>query len=486
LGALFYKDNLYILQDGKFEAISFSEAKKKRVGALLPLAFIIPLTFKLPANLDQEQLDLQIELKMYNEGGLDPNKEYVIDYIAYKLENENSYLVEAFALDQEKVAPHYQESVKKIGFLDYLFPKFIAYKALYDKEFVPKENHLYLSLGEEESFGVIYQEGRYIGYRQIDSLMQMAKKLGYELSYLKSLLAEKGIKEDNYTIQEKHIYDALLELLYKNVEKLVYAINFKRSYFGLDRIDKVFIDFEGQVIEGLRDLFLSFGVEGDYICEPFECCGVDAKSSALAVAIRYVERYEELDQRLNFSFFERKKPLFSYRVVRLSAVAALFLLLLLGGWGYLFVKQQQISADLDALQERLNAQRQQSERYLKAIKELKDRKGALLVQIKELKRQNDLIQDTIDAIPFVEQAKITRQQMMNDIVEALYRYRLSTRSIDQNGTKFADVALISQNNQREKIAKFMEYLLQKGYKEVSTRQILRRKDFYESVVRVVR
>ena len=91
----------------------------------------------------------------------------------------------------------------------------------------------------KEAFGVFFQNGQFIGYRAVEPLENLAKRVGIEYIKLKTMLYAKGIVASNYLPEEMHIFDAIQEMLYKSVEKIVYALNFKRSYFGFDRIDRL-------------------------------------------------------------------------------------------------------------------------------------------------------------------------------------------------------------------------------------------------------
>ena len=479
---LLHKDRLYLFDGRKFSTIEPKRAKKFRVGALVPVRQIVTLTFKLPSTIDHERLAVQVELKMYNEGGLDPNKEYAIDYLVYQMPNEEEYLVEAFALCKEDIDPLLEPFVSKIGFLDILFPKFIAYESLYvDKE--AQSDDLIIYIGEEEAFGVIYQKGRYIGYRTIDSLSQLSKAIGIEQVRLKALLANKGLIQSKYAPEEMHIFDALQERFYKMVEKLVYAINHKRSFYGLEGIDRIILDFDGETIEGLDAFIGSFGME-IVRYEPLECCGFDSKQSSLATEAYYLLRYDELPQKINLTFYERGVPWYRYELFRYTAVAVAALLAVVGVLVYLDMEESRLQELIQIKEARLERIKAIDKKLLAKLQKLRQERKALQKQLKELEEQKEVAEETLEAIPFIQKAKLDRERMMNDIVKALYTYRLTTRAIDQNGTREAFVDLISKDEQRDRIARFMQYLLQRNYQDVQTKKIQRKDGLYESVVRV--
>ena len=479
-----YKDKLLLFDGKKFQSLEDAKVKHYKVGCRIPATYVRFLSFKLPINLSQEQLAIQVELKMYNEGGLDPNQEYMIDYIPYKLEQEKSYLIEAFALSKDDLDTHIGNLFKKIGFIDVVYPKFITYKALYSSAI--KSTDLILFLGEKEAFCAFFQNGRFIGHRSIDSLASIAQKVGIELVKLKTLLATKGLIAHNYLPEEKHIFDALQEVMFSNVEKIIYALNFKRGFFSIERIDRLLIDFEGEMVAGLKELFLSFALEGELRYEKISCCNMDAKEASLAIEALYVARYEELDQRLNFTFYERKKPLYTYNIVHFTVVLLLFLGFLAGGYFYLFGQSIQLQERITKKEQLLDKLKRENSRYLLAIKKLKQQKASLQNEKKLLENEIELYQDTLDTIPFIQNAKLQREQMMNDVIEALFKFHLSTKAIEQNGTKYTFVDLLSKEDEREKIAKFIRYLLEKNYTHIQTDGIIYNKGVYFSRIKVAR
>ena len=481
---IIYKEKPYRFDGKRFETIEWSQAKKHFVAAPIPASKLVALSFKLPLNLSPEQLAVHVELKMYNEGGLDPNRDYAIDFVSYSIENENSYLVEAFAIAKEDLDTYVGDYAKKVGFLDLVFPRFIAYEALYPQGAAPAIIDLYIHISEEEAFAALYQNGRYIGYRAIDSLAQMAKRTGIETARLKTLLFQKGLAEESYSLEEKATFAKLQEIIYKNVEKIVYSINFKRSYFGVTAIDRIVFDCEGETIAGLREYFVSFGLEGDLRTEVLACCDLAPKEASLGVMAQYALEYEELEQKLNFTLYERQKPITQYESFWVAAATIALVVGVGAFYLYLANGMSSLDAQLEQLQQKLAHYKRIETKYVAAIKKTQKQRDALTKELQAQQQRNETIEESIEAIPFIEEAKVARQKMMNDIVEGLYTYRLSTKAIEQNGSKRATILVVSKDMQRERIAKFMDYMLQKGYRNVSTEEIVQNDGLYESAIEV--
>lgn len=480
-----HKEKPYLFDGKKFTTIGWSQVKKHTVAATLPSTQFIALSFKLPLSLSQEQLQVQVELKMYNEGGLDPNREYAIDFVSYVLESENSYLVEAFAIAKEDLDALVGTYLKRIGFIDILFPRFIAYSALYPQGASPTLHDLYIHLSEEEAFAAIYQNGRYIGYRTIDSLHNIAKKTGIELARLKALLYGKGLVEENYTLEEKDIFAKLQEIFYKNIEKIVYSINFKRSYFGYAHIDRLIFDCGGETIAGLREYLVSFGIDGEIKPEVLQCCELNPQESGLGTLAYYAQQYDALEQKLNFTLYERKKPLYKYESVQVVMGILLFVILIGSGYWYFYKEIERYDTKIAQLRTQLAHNKRVAQKYVLALKKLQKQQQHLQTLLQQQQRVNLTLQESIDAIPLVHAITQTRQKMINDIVQGLYTYRLSTQSIDQNSSHQARIKVVSESLQRDKIAKFIQFMLKHSYHHVTTQQIRRSDGIYESTIKVV-
>ena len=477
---LIYKNKLFSYDGNKLDSITVKEAKKYRVGASFNSKKLITLSFKLPKNLSKEQLSLQVELKLYKDGGLNPNENYKIDFVTYDLESERELIVEAFAVAYEDLS-EFEEYAKKIGYIDILFPRFIAYAAIYEN--ISHTNDLIVYLGEDEAFGAIYKEGKYIGYRIIDDLATISKKCGLELAKLKSVLKERGLVKENYPLEEMHLYDALVEIFSKNIEKLIYAVNFKRTYFGFDRIDRVLIDFEGSNIKGIERIFYNLGFYEDAVFKLFECCGKKEHSS-LYVLAHYIYLYDNLPYRLNFSIFNRKKPFYKYESFKILAAFATILALLGGTYIYLDQKVKRLDGMIEGKKRELKELERKEKKFVEQIKGLKKEKKELQTTASKLRESVDTLENTLSFIPFIQQNRLEREKFINDIVEGLYRYGLKADKIEQNGTKAVLVDIISGSNQRENIASFMKFLYSKGYKRVDTKEIVGQEGLYKSVVRV--
>ena len=485
---LFLYNQKSIIYDGQ-EAHSsdFKESKNSFTSAVVPLKYLSTFSYKIANTTGDDEIAMQTEIKMYSEGGLNPDNEYIIDYIKYDIGDD--YLIEAFALSKEYFEESFGEYTSKVTAIDMLFPSFLAYQSLYDKKFTKDSNDLILHISETESFATLYQNGKYIGYRVLSSLHDMSKKVGLEVVKLKEYLQTKGLVQENYGLDETHILDSIQSLLFKDMEKIMYSMNQKRSLFGFDGIKRVIVDFEEKNIPGLEQFFLPYGYESLEITtlnfEENEKYGnvftyIDYTYKLNAVA----DEDEKPSQQLNFSFFERKKSLLKYLALKYSILFGGAFLISLVFYIYFEMIFSQQQDKLKQKQDVLNKEKVKYSKFAKKLKSLKKEYKTLHTQATKIEDTTFIYENTLNTIPMIQDAKYKRQKFMNDVLLALAKNKLNTKFIKQYDNKTMDILLISNTNDRDHITQFINDLLAKDYHKVSTKKIYLDKNIYKSRVRI--
>ncbi|QOP42907.1 hypothetical protein FJR45_02655 [Sulfurimonas sediminis] len=439
---------------------------------VIPLKYIHSFSFKIANTISDDELAMKTELKMYKEGGLDVQKEYRIDFIKYELDHE--YLIEAFALSLDDFTHYLADFSYKIDVVDFAFPRFLAYEALYKTEETKKSNDLYIYISDDEAFGAIYQNGKYIGHRIINSLNAISKRTGLELVKLKEYLKEKGFKRENYGLEETLILDTVIEVFSKDIEKIVYSINHKRGLFGLTGIDRVVIDFEGHTLEGIGDFFSQYGFEP--VIKPL--------THQLSILLEYLfGLHQGADfHQVNLTHLERKKPLSQYTGFRYLVETLITIVLLLGIGIFVSYYLNQQQEKITLLEVKAKERKKKIEDFSLRLKKIKKKNDQLLKEKEGLEDKIFVYETTFRVIPMIGQIGIKRQKMMNDILRVLKKYRLSASSLFQKDEKRFEIQLISQSDTRGNISKFMHDLIELGYKNVMTKDITYEDGVYTSKI----
>ena len=456
--------------------------KELFVGGIIPLSLLNVHTLKIPNHLSPEEQAIHVEIRMFEEGNLNSDEEYTIDFIRHTLTTEDSYLCEVFALSQTKAADYFSTALKSTNVIDLITPGFLIYESQYDT--LEPKNDLFIYLGEEESYGAIYQNGKYIAHRSIDTLASIAVETGLDLPKLRSFLSQRGVIDENYPPEEFAKFVLIQDRLARNIERLVHTINHKRGLFGLTGIDHVYLDFEGNTIPGLETVFDAYGIH-ELTITPLAVPQSSPEKLHDFLCAHYL-LHQIGKKPLNLSSFERKERWYKRESGKFLATIGIALVIALGlpltlAWNI---------ADEETRKEELSATLAQIEKETASLsKTLQEQKKQLTNQEKStqvLKQEIAAIEAAQETAQLIDQMHLKRQEMLIDVTSELGRYGLGTLMIEQNGSKEISLHVISAYKKRDDIAKLMRGLYVRGYQNVQTHEISLDDKMYNAVVKVTR
>lgn len=479
-------DETYLLFDGtNFSPIEAKESKNYYCGSMISAPLLRHYGMRVPENISPEKLEIQTEMSMYEEAGLDPDTDFKIASISIALEDVGEQFVESYAVENSVLTETFSQSVSKLGHLDFLVPSFLKYDALYAYEKLEQKNDVFIYFSEDEAYAIMYKDAHYISTRTITTLSELAEKLGIQVPELKILLSSKGIENENYTPDEFLKMHSIQEELLKVVERVAHAISHKRGVFGFDRVDRFFIDFEGQDIPGFLQLFENYGFDASESSplKVFDELEPEQYNDALS-ALYILGIVEEKYKSVNLTIFERRAAFYKTHSGIFFIVLGIAAVL---GLAYPLYGTYQLSlleAERFILEEKVDAMNELTKKLQKKLKEVR-------LERKRVEGDRDEIIATIasydeltDTLKAQKQDKKVRQLMMQDVNTAMAKYRLSSRNLDQNGSDSMQIHIISEYEKRDDIAKFMKELLGLGYLHVNTQEIKRKENIYESIIEI--
>ncbi len=476
------------LFDGEtFTSCSLNEAKKYSIGGAIPLSSIQVGSFKFPSSLSETERTIQTEIKMHEEGGLNAQSDYEISSFSHTLETEESTLVEAFACSDDDIDEYYGEIAKETGAIDWLIPSFISYASYYSREDSETKTDLFYYIGEEESYAVLFHEGEYIAHRRTLSIERIAKEIGVDNVRCRHLLSKYGLVEENYPAEEHLFFDQLQFSFSKQIEKIVHTINHKRGLFGIERIDRIYIDFDAKPLDGIDTIFTAYGMEGIELhtfLNPKEE-SVAAKRFSTARYI-YLSANNLLQNPLNLSPYERRAPWYKRHSGRLVFVSAIAVVLAMLHPLYFYINSMLLDEQIHHLQEKVRVMDEKTKVVSAKLVKLKAEVEHNRDMLEAVQSKNKVYQVTLDTLPVLMNARYVRQKMMYDAVDILRQNKLSALSLDQNGTHSMSIHVIADYNKRDRIAQFMKKWMQTGYKEAGTDEIYLDENIYESKIEVLR
>jgi len=481
-------DTKQLLFNGK-EFTSVSSKNKKDYYSATPLPSALTYThgFKTSKNTPLEKIEIQAEMKMFDEAGLNPDIDFKITSKIIPLENDDDNYVEIFASETLKIDDKFANTIKKDTFIDAIFPPSLSYRSLYSFKLLDKKNDLFIHFGDNDSYAVIFKNGQYISTRSIPSINEMAKNANVELNQMRDILSKKGVDNTQYSDDEFLLMGNMEEQLSKIVEKISYSVGHKRGVFKLDSIDRIYLDFETSDIPGFLDLFNHYGYE-DAIKKKlnlFNDVKIGMKHYALN-ALYVLGAVQEKYHIVNLTLYERKPSFIKTNVGHISLVTLLALVVS-------SIYPIYISLEL----EKLNENKTNLKTNINKIKKVTNK---LQISIKKEKKEKDLLQNEknkyikeitsydhlLTALQSFRHETLFRQKMMKEVNMAMRKYKLSSKDLEFTNPGSIKVQIITTNDKRDNITKFIKELLRKGYSHVDTKKVEKKENYYESFVEIKR
>jgi len=445
--------------------------------------------FKLPKSIPQEKIEVQSEIRMFDEAGLDPDTNFEITSSVIELENSNDNYIEAYATEEATLEKHYGNIAKKNTHIDFIFPSFLSYSAIYAFELLDKKNDLFIYFDDDEAYAVLFKNGEYIASRSISSLQYIAGKLGFSIEDTRKFLTTKGVNSELYTPEEFLYMDKIKEEMRSIVERITHSISHKRNIFGLEynAIDRIFLDFEGADIPGFLELFSNYGYENvpKEKLELFNSVDVTKKHLALN-ALYALGMAQNRYKAPNLTIYERKPSFLKTNVGHFSMVLICSVFFASIYPIYATISLNQLEATQSKLQNDLNKMNKATKMLQAKLADARKEKDNLKQEKKDIVKHIVSFSYGFNALEEFDKNTMIRQKMMKDVNIAMKKYKLSSKHLFCDNNHSMSVQIITKNEARDRIAEFMKELLTKGYAHVQTNKVEKNENYYESFVEIRR
>ncbi len=475
-----------------FDGKEFTSECKKRsfIGSRLKYSDLILHSFKLPSNTNSEELASIVEIKMYEEAGLDLEKKYHISYIKKELDFEENFLIEAVAVEINRASKHLKNIVHKTKYIDFLALPFLSFSTLYKNKILLPKNDIFIYIDEDDSFITLYKDGKYISSKSTTTIEEMVKNLnsiGYETTSnnLLKILTEKGLDISLYERGSGAVYNQIESEFVKIFTKINDIILYNRSIFGFENAQRIFLCTKYGKINGLDGFIQNFGFENvevsdfNFFAQKFE------KNFLDYVTLSYI--YDEIlcdNQSHNIDIFPREKPFYRKTVGKYIISASIILLLAIAFVSSLYYEIDRLSQKKKDLEVKL-------EKIEKVAKKIKQK---ILVLKKDIETLNKKEQEIDIKLKNINQSLnslesiIIRKNYSSDFIlkvnALLKKYNLATTKVTLSGGDSMIIDIVAEPYKRDNIAKFMESLLKEGFVGVKTDEIISDEQIYTSTIEI--
>lgn len=251
-----YTDKKYIFKNNVCEPLKkLSFSKSNFIASYVTNKNIINTSVKVSRSIGEEEIPDLLDIKAYEELGLDQANRYVISYM--EIENqgdEREYHI--FVAQPDELDVLYVPIKEQTKFIDLIIPAPLLYKSLYTKEILKSNNtHCFVYFTMHDAFVTIYKNGEYLYSKSIEfSLEQIYDKycelIGERIDekVFFNILESEGLKTVKPEYQENFM--KIFSDVFITINDIVIYV--KRA-FDLKNVEQMFIGSVNGPIIGLDD-----------------------------------------------------------------------------------------------------------------------------------------------------------------------------------------------------------------------------------------
>ncbi len=251
-----YAQKYYIFKDDTFKPLNkLSYNTSNFITSYVSNKDIITTTVQISRSIPEEDIADVLDIKAYEELGLDQASDYIINY--YEIENsgeEREFHI--FVAEPDVLTDLFLPIKEQTKYIDLIVPAPLLYKSLYRKEILSDQGtHCFVYFTQLDAFITIYKDGEYIYSKSIEfSLEQIYEKYC-------EIVGEKVDEKEFFNVLEteglkttKNEYQQTLMKIFGEIfitinDVIIYV---KRAY-KLDTIDQLFIGSVKGPIIGLDE-----------------------------------------------------------------------------------------------------------------------------------------------------------------------------------------------------------------------------------------
>ncbi len=490
-GALTYIDpfdNILITYDGKSFGNRFD--KKSFIGSRLSYSDVILHSFKVPDSMSEDELKTNVEIKMYDDAGLDLQKKYKISYIKKELDFEESILIEAFAIEVVRIDDFLLTVLNKTKHVDFLALHFLSFSTFYNNKIIETKNDLFVYIDEHESFLSIYKDGNYLSTKSLINLDEIVKKLeiaGVDITIeaLKEHLFTKGLDSSTYERGETILYSELESIFASMLTKINDIVVYNRSVFGFEKVDRIFLSMENGRLKGAREFIKNFGMSEVEVRDFNIFKNKEDGSFFEKIVTSYIyDKYESKDFRHNLTIFEKEPAFYKKESGKILLTSFFIVFISLAFLASIWFENTQLEKQKDMLQQQYDIMKKTQNRYKKKINAVNQELKEVLDKKADMSRRVENIKLSITQLENLRDTKKGYSSFILDVNRLLKKYSLSTTKITLTGKNSMSVEIIAEYRKRDNITKFMEDLIKSGFIGITTDEIKFDKDIYISKIEI--
>ncbi len=477
-----YKQTAFVYQNNEIKNTKIDKFKSHNFYiSYIYTKDIISASIELSQNIPEEDLKDVIEIKAYEELGLDSATEYKILFFETPNEGGKERHFNIFALNKELLEKDFELVSKKLKYIDYITSAPFLVKSLYDREILEKNSiDCFIYFQEEDTFLTIYKEGEYIYSKSLQySLNTMTEKfceyVGERIdeNEFYNLIINEGLKSSNFSYQQ-----ALMKLYGEIFLYINDVLNFAKRAYNIEYINKIYIGSQIGVFNGIDEYSKNY-LNLDSLEFKFN---IPIKAPYYIDQLHYLmiltaTHYQEnLDDTFNISPFKRP-PTFKHRPSgKLLMAAAASLIISMAYPLYQIGFDTYLKYDLNKINNQYKKIYAQTSALRAELKVLSDKKNQINKIYQTEKGKLTFREKLLNEIYRKKVSYPMKALILADLFKSVNAHQTKVLKVDNNTTQ---MILTVYSKKDKRITELIKALANQSKYDISTEEI--KKDSNKSI-----
>jgi len=251
-----YSKKNYIFNKNRIEPASkISFSKSQSVASYINTKDMIVSSVAINRNIDDEDIKDVLEIKAYEELGLDETQEYIIEHKEIESNNEDRQLA-LFAIRTSSLYSLFGDLKKNIQYIDFIIPAPLLYTVLYEKEILKQSGvDVFIYIDYADAFISVYKNGEFLYTKSIDySLDRIHERYcqsvesSVDKSQFYNVLQSDGVNGGNGISGD--VLSKIFSDFFISINDI--SIYTKRA-FNIDSFDNIYIGSSLGLIHGIKE-----------------------------------------------------------------------------------------------------------------------------------------------------------------------------------------------------------------------------------------
>ena len=464
-----YLPNQYIYKDENFhpmKKLSYNTANF--ITSYIRNKDIITSTVHISRSIPEEDIPDIIEIKAYEEMGLDQAKSYTISHMEVESDEEER-LFHIFVAEPDDLDALFLPLKEETKYFDLIVPTPLLYKTLYTQEILKdRSTHCFVYLTQNDAFVTIYKNGEYLYSKSIDFNLEqiynrfceiIGEKIEEEEFY--KVLESEGLKTTNSEYQQNFM-KIFAEVFVNINDIIIYA---KRA-FNLDTIHEMFIGSTKGPIIGLDEYSNNYlGLHSSDLNFNFNIANEEWYTDQLQymMLLASFEYMQDASTFLNLSLYPRA-PAFPKRASGQFIISTFTAVSLSLSYPLIHLVGSYVNdATIYALKIENTGLSKEVKKYKRILGKKKNIITKLDTKIKDVETRYE---NKTKTLTFIYDKKVNyrlKSGIFHMLAEDLHKYDLHVERISTEGNRL-EIALLSQHDR--KITEMIKYFSETHFEQI--------------------